>query len=115
MANMPPPSLLSRQCEKTLFTFPDAASCEISDEFACPKPIIPSTAWVDEPSSPDCLDEHLSWSKTCKIHTCNQEINYSLKSSTPSQARVAQFTSKKPTYYIVTKPELTIIGVDSTE
>lgn len=44
MANMPPPSLPSRQCEKTLFTFPDAASCDISDEFACPKPIIPSTA-----------------------------------------------------------------------
>lgn len=59
-ANIPPPLLPSKQCEKIFFTFLDEASCERIDVFACPKPTIPSTASEDEPSSPDCLAEHLS-------------------------------------------------------
>jgi len=61
MANIPPPLILSRQCENTLFTFPAAASCESTDEFACPKPIIPSRDSSEpELNVPDCLAPHLS-------------------------------------------------------
>ena len=61
MANIPPPRILSRQCENIFFTFPDAASCESTEEFACPKPIIPSRASSeDEPNVPDCTAPHLS-------------------------------------------------------
>lgn len=63
MVNMPPPFFPSRQWANIFLTFPAAASCEITDALACPKPRIPSTAWVDAPSSPDCLDEHLCWIK----------------------------------------------------
>lgn len=60
MAKIPPPSVLSKQCANIFFTFPANASCEIMDEFACPKPSMPSSASEDEPSSPDCLAPHLS-------------------------------------------------------
>jgi len=61
MANIPPPLTVSRQCENTLFTFPAAASCESTEEFACPKPIIPSRdVSVVELNVPDCLEPHLS-------------------------------------------------------
>lgn len=63
MVNMPPPFIPFRQCANIFLTFPLAASWEITDELACPKPSIPSTAWLDAPSSPDCLDEHLCWIK----------------------------------------------------
>lgn len=59
IANIPPPLLPSKQCEKIFFTFLEEASCERMDVFACPKPTIPSTASEDEPNSPDCLAEHL--------------------------------------------------------
>lgn len=61
MANIPPPRVLSRQCENIFFTFPDAASCESTEEFACPKPTIPSRASSeDELNVPDCTAPHLS-------------------------------------------------------
>lgn len=68
MEKMPPPLIPSKQWENTLLTFPAEASCEIIDEFACPKPTIPSTESVDdEPSSPDCWAEHLSWQEKWKF------------------------------------------------
>lgn len=64
MANIPPPRIVSRQCENIFFTFRDAASCESTEEFACPKPIIPSRASsLDEPNKPDCTAPHLSASE----------------------------------------------------
>ena len=60
MANIPPPLLLSRQCENTFFTFPAAASCESAETFAWPKPIIPSRASSEDALVvPDCLSLHL--------------------------------------------------------
>lgn len=59
MAKIPPPFTLSKQCANIFFTFPAEASCESIDEFACPKPSMPSSASEDVPSSPDCLAPHL--------------------------------------------------------
>lgn len=65
MENIPPPTLVSRQCENIFFTFPDAASCESTEEFACPNPIIPSRASSeDEANVPDCAAPHL-WAREC--------------------------------------------------
>lgn len=65
MENIPPPLILSRQCENILFTFPDVASCESTEEFDCPKPIIPSRASSDdELNVPDCFAPHLSSSES---------------------------------------------------
>ncbi|KAG5145260.1 hypothetical protein JHK84_030803 [Glycine max] len=61
MANIPPPRILSRQCENIFFTFPDATSCESTEEFDCPKPIIPSRASSeDELNVTDCTAPHLT-------------------------------------------------------
>lgn len=64
IANIPPPFFPSKQWENTFFTLLAEASCDNTDEFDCPNPIIPSTDSSDEPSSPDCLAPHLHWFQT---------------------------------------------------
>lgn len=59
-AKIPPPFILSKQCENILFVLPPAASCEMIEVFDCPKPIIPSTAESVCPSCPDWFFPHLS-------------------------------------------------------
>lgn len=82
IAKIPPPFILSKQCAKIFFTFPDEASWESMDEFACPKPRIPSRASEDEPSSPDCLSPHLLKGKEKSM---NKE----------SQARIAMLHNRR--------------------